>query len=32
MGTFNVLTALYMGGNYLYGTADHVNGTRSSVP
>lgn len=32
MGTFNVLNALYMDSNYLYGTADHANGVGSSVP
>ncbi|WP_254849220.1 EspA/EspE family type VII secretion system effector [Mycobacterium sp. GA-1841] len=32
MGSFNVLNALYMDSNYLYGTADHANGLSSSVP
>ncbi|WP_304610623.1 EspA/EspE family type VII secretion system effector, partial [Mycolicibacterium sp. CBMA 295] len=32
MGTFNVLNALYMDSNYVYGTVDHANGMKSSVP
>ncbi|MCG7606914.1 MULTISPECIES: EspA/EspE family type VII secretion system effector [Mycobacterium] len=32
MGTFKVLNALYMDGNYVYGAVDHGNGMKSSVP
>lgn len=32
MGTFNVLNALYMNGNYVGGIVDHGSGVKSSVP
>ncbi|WP_052235617.1 EspA/EspE family type VII secretion system effector [Mycolicibacterium setense] len=32
MGTLNIVNAVYMGGNYLGGAADHVAGASSSVP